>query len=292
MSTISQSQPRYTGFFQGRRGRERQRQLIAFILLLPGLAWVLMPTVWMFSAAFSSLTQVLRFPPELWPNPWVWTNFYEGFTFLPFGRYFSNSLYIAFFRVIGQVVAASLAGYAFARLRAPGREFLFVVALSTLMLPYTVLMIPQFVLFKELGWINTYYPLIVPFFGGGAFFIFLFRQFFRGVPEDIFEAARLDGCNYFDIYWRILLPLSLPVVATSVILIFQNSWQDLLGPLIYLNSNNLFTIPLGLATFRSSFGSSPWNLIMAVSIGAAIPPILMFFFGQRLLLSGIIVSEK
>ncbi len=147
-------------------------------------------------------------------------------------------------------------------------------------------------MFQELGWINTYYPLIGPFLGGGAFFIFLFRQFSRGVPEDIFEAARLDGCNYFDIYWRILLPLSLLVVATSVILIFQGSWQDLPGPLIYLSSNQLFTIPLGLATFRASFGSSPWNLIMAVSIGAAIPPILMFFFGQRLLLSGIIVSEK
>ncbi|MBX3014246.1 MAG: carbohydrate ABC transporter permease [Caldilineaceae bacterium] len=153
-------------------------------------------------------------------------------------------------------------------------------------------MIPQFVLFKELGWINTYYPLIIPFFRGGAFFIFLFRQFFRGIPEDIFEAARLDDCTYFDSYWRVLLPLSLPVLATSLILIFQAAWQDLMGPLIYLNSNQLFTIPLGLATFRASFGSSPWNLIMAVSIGAAIPPILMFFFGQHWLLSGIVVSEK
>lgn len=276
----------------GRRGRERLLQTVALLLLLPGILWVLMPTTWMFSAAFSTLAQVLRFPPELWPDPWVWTNFYEGFTFLPFGRYFVNSLQVSFFRVVGQVIAASLAGYAFARLRAPGRGLLFIVVLSTLMLPYTVIMIPQFVLFKELGWINTYYPLIIPFFGGGAFFIFLFRQFFRGIPEDIFEAARLDGCSYFDIYWRILMPLSMPIIATSVILIFQNSWQDLLGPLIYLNSNDLYTLPLGLATFRSSFGSSPWNLIMAVSIGAAIPPILMFFFGQRFLLSGIVVMEK
>ncbi len=117
---------------------------------------------------------------------------------------------------------------------------------------------------------DTYLPLIVPHFGGGAFFIFLFRQFFRSISEEIFEAARLDGCSYFGIYWRILIPLSLPVVATSAILIFQNSWQELVGPLIYLNSNDKYTIPLALATFRSSYGSSPWNLIMAVSIVAAL----------------------
>lgn len=286
MTTLAQT------FHIGRRRRDQLRRILGFLVLIPGIAWVLMPTVWMFSAAFSSLAQVLRFPPELWPSPWVWTNFYEGFNFLPFGRYFTNSLQISVIRVVGQVFSASLAGYAFARLRAPGRDFIFVVVLSTMMLPYTVIMIPQFVIFKELGWINTYYPLTVPFFGGGAFFIFLFRQFFRTIPEDIFEASRLDGCSYFDIYWRILMPLSVPIVATSAILIFQNSWQDLIGPLIYLNSNDLYTIPLGLATFRSSFGSSPWNLIMAVSIGAAVPPILLFFFGQRYLLSGIVVMEK
>ena len=280
------------GIHLGRRRRDQLRKVLGFLLLIPGILWVLMPTAWMFSAAFSSLAQVLRFPPELWPDPWVWTNFYEGFTYLPFGRYFVNSLQISVIRVIGQVIAASMAGYAFARLRAPGRNLLFAVVLSTMMLPYTVIMIPQFVLFKELGWINTYKPLTIPFFGGGAFFIFLFRQFFRTIPEDIFEAARLDGSTYFGIYWRILMPLSLPILATSAILIFQNSWQDLIGPLIYLNSNDLYTIPLGLATFRSSFGSSPWNLIMAVSIGAAIPPVLLFFFGQRYLLSGIVVMEK
>jgi len=279
-------------FYLGRRARQRLLRGIALFLLLPGLAWVLMPTVWMFSAAFSTLEQVLRFPPDLIPSPWVWTNFYEGFAFLPFGRYFLNSTFIAITRVIGQIIAASLAGYAFARFRAPGREILFILVLSTLMLPYTVTMIPQFLIFKNLGWINTYYPLIIPHFDGGAFFIFLFRQFFRGLPEEIFEAARLDGCSYFGIYWRILLPLSLPVIAASAILIFQNSWQDLVQPLIYLNSNDKYTIPLGLATFRSSYGSSPWNLIMAVSIGAALPPVLLFFFGQRFLLTGIVVAEK
>ena len=278
--------------YLGRRNRERLNRILALLLLLPGLIWVILPTVWMFSAAFSSLEQIFRFPPELMPDPWVFSNFTEAFTVKPFGRYFWNSTLIAVLRVFGQLLGASLAGYAFARLRAPFREQIFMVVLSTLMIPYTVTMIPQFVLFKNLGWLNTYKPLIIPFFGGGPVFIFLFRQFFRGVSEEIFEAARLDGCGYFGTYWRILLPLSLPVIATSSILIFQNSWQWLVGPLIYLNSNKLYTLPLALATFRSDVGASPWNLIMAVSIAAAIPPIALFFFGQKLLLSGIVVQEK
>lgn len=265
---------------------------LGLLLLLPGIAWVLMPTVWMFSAAFSTLEQILRFPPELIPDPWVWSNFYKGLTFLPFGRYFWNSTQIAVLRVIGIVGASSLAGYAFARLRAPDREVLFYVMLSTMMLPYTVTMIPQYVFFNKLGWIDTHYPLIVPAFGGSAFHIFLFRQFFRTIPEEIFDAARLDGCSYFGIYMRILMPLSKPVLATSSIMVFQWSWQMLLGPLIYLNSNDKYTVPLGLARFRAQYGASPWNLIMAVSLLAALPPLLLFFFGQQYMLSGIVVKPK
>ncbi len=279
-------------FYIGRRARQRIFRIGAFLLLLPGMIWVLMPTTWMFSAAFSTLEQVLRFPPDLIPKPWVWTNFYEGFTYLPFGRYFWNSVQIAVLQVIGTLLASSLAGYAFARLRAPDREILFMFVLSTMMLPYTVTMIPQFVLFKNLGWLDTYKPLIVPAFAGGPFFIFLFRQFFRSIPEDIFEAARLDGCSYLGIYSRILMPLSKPVLATSAILRFQSSWQNLLQPLIYLNNNDKYTIPLGLAQFRAQFGANPWNLIMAVSIIVAIPPIVLFFFGQRYLLTGIVVTSK
>ena len=276
----------------GRKNTQILQRWLALLLLLPGLIWVLMPTFWMFSAAFSELRQIMRFPPELIPNPWVWSNFREGFTFMPFGRYFWNSTQIAVLRVIGILLASSLAGYAFARLRAPDREILFFMVLSTMMLPWTVTMIPQFVLFKNLGWIDTYKPLIVPAFAGGPFFIFLFRQFFRSIPEDIFEAARLDGCSFFAIYTRILMPLSKPVVATAAILVFDASWQDLIAPLIYLNSMSKHTIPLGLARFRSSYGASPWNLIMAVSILAALPPVLLFFFGQRYMISGIVVSEK
>ncbi|MBI2939436.1 MAG: carbohydrate ABC transporter permease [Chloroflexi bacterium] len=279
-------------FYLGQRRFQQIQRAVALLLLLPGLAWVLLPMVWMLSAAFETHVQVLRFPPELIPNPWVWTNFYEGLTYMPFGSYFLNSTQIAVLRVVGIVFASSLAGYAFARLRAPDREVLFVLVLSTMMLPWTVTMIPQFVLFQTIGWIDTYKPLIVPALGGGPFFIFLFRQFFRSIPEEIFEAARLDGCSYFGVYSRILMPLSKPVIATAAILAFDYSWQDLIAPLIFLNSNAKLTVPLGLAMFRSSYGSSPWNLIMAVSILAALPPVLLFFFGQRYMISGIVVSEK
>jgi len=279
-------------FTIGRHRRQQLQRIGAFLLLLPGLLWVLFPSFWMFTAAFSTLKQVLKFPPELIPNPWIWTNFVEGFTYQPFGRYFANSLQIALLRVIGMVLASSLAGYAFARLRAPDREVLFIMVLATMMLPWTVTMIPQFVLFKNLGWIDTYKPFIIPAFGGGPFHIFLFRQFFRSIQEDIFEAARLDGCSYPAIYARILMPLSKPVIATSAILIFQASWQSLIQPLIFLNSNEKYTIPLGLATFRSTYGSSPWNLIMAVAIVAALPPILLFFTGQQFMLEGIVVTDK
>lgn len=288
----TQSQKKQSRFYIGRRSRDLLIRAVAFVLLMPGLLWVLMPSVWMFSAAFSTLQQIMKFPPSLMPDPWVWTNFYDAFTKYPFGQYFANSLFISVTRVVSMLSITSLTGFAFARLRAPGRDFLFLVVLSTLMLPYTVTMIPQFVLFRQFGWINTYYPLIVPHLGAGAFLIFLFRQFFRSISDEVYEAARLDGCGWFSLYWRITLPLSGPVLVTAAILVFQASWQDLIGPLIYLNANRLYTIPLGLANIRSALVGSPWHIIMSVSIVAALPSIILFFFGQRHLISGIVVTDK
>jgi multiple sugar transport system permease protein len=178
-------------------------------------------------------------------------------------------------------------------LRAPDRDVLFVLVLSTMMLPYSVTMIPQFVLFKWLGWLDSYKPLIVPgWLGAAPFFVFLFRQFFKSVPEEVFEAAKIDGCNYPQLYWKIMVPLSLPAFATASILVFQYSWDELLGPLIYINSNAKYPISLALATLRSSLGSSPWNEIMAVSIVAALPPVLLFAFFQRYIISGVVVTSK
>lgn len=277
----------------GHKPTQHIMRAVGFVLLLGGLIIIMLPIVWMVTSAFSSFEQIVRFPPSLIPNPWVWNNFSDAATSIPFGRYYLNSVQIAALRVIGGVASASLAGYAFARLRSPTREPLFILVLSTMMLPYAVTMIPQFVLFKTLGWIDSYRPLIVPsFFGGTPFLIFLFRQFFRTIPEEIFEAARLDGCGYFAAYWHILLPLSAPVIATACILMFEISWDDFLGPLIYINSNIKYTLPLGLASMKSAYGAPPWHHIMALALLTALPPIILFFAAQRWVISGIVVTSK
>lgn len=266
---------------------------LAIILLALGTLVIMAPFVWMVAASFEHMSQILSFPPTLIPKPLDATAYGKALSFMPFPLYFWNSFFIGFMASLGGVISASAAGYAFARFRVPGRDVLFVAVLATLMLPYTVTMIPQYVLFKHLHWINTFLPLWVPmWFGGGAFFIFLFRQFFMTIPGDVFEAARIDGCSYFGIYWRILLPLSGPVVATAAIFHFQYAWNDFLGPLIYITSTRKYTVSLALSLFTARYGATPWNQLLAMSLLAVVPPLLLFFFGQRYLLAGIVVTEK
>jgi len=276
-----------------RRRRQLVRRTAALLILCAGALVILAPILWMVSASFEHMTQVLSFPPTIIPRPWDFSAYRRGFTFLPFAHYFWNSFFIGAMSSVGGVLSASLAGYAFARLRSPDGHVLFIVMLSALMLPYTVTMIPQYVLFKHLHWINTFLPLWVPaWFGGGAFFIFLFRQFFLTIPSDVFEAARIDGCSYFGLYWRILLPLSKPVLATAAIFHFQFAWSDFLGPLIYINSTSKYTASLALSLFQARYGATPWNQLLAVSLVAMVPPVLLFFVGQRYVLSGIVVTQK
>lgn len=277
-------------------GRLNGRQVgrgLGFIILLIGAVIILAPVIWMVSASLETMSQVTTFPPTLIPQPFDPSTYVRGFTFMPFARFFWNTFYIGFMAALGTMIAASLAGYAFARLDSPDRDILFIVVLSTLMLPYTVTVIPQYILFRNLHWINTFYPLWVPeWFGGGPFFIFLFRQFFKGIPSEIFEAARIDGCGYFGLYRRILLPLSAPVLATAVIFRFQYAWNDFLAPLIYINSTSKYTVSLGLSLFTAKYGATPWNQLLAVTILAMLPPVLLFFIGQRYLITGIVVVQK
>ncbi|MCL4545165.1 MAG: carbohydrate ABC transporter permease [Chloroflexi bacterium] len=208
----------------------------------------------------------------------------KGFTFLPFGRYFLNTTETAVLSTIGAVLSASLAGFAFARLHSPTKQFLFPLVLSTMMLPATVLLIPQYVLFSQLHWVNTYLPLIVPSYLGGS--AFLIRQFFAGIPEEVFEAARIDGCGYLGMYWSIARPLGIPAFIAAMVFHFQFSWNDFINPLIYLNSNTKDTVALGLVNFRSAYGATPWNQLMAVSLVFALIPLVLFFLVQRQLVSG------
>jgi multiple sugar transport system permease protein len=188
------------------------------------------------------------------------------------------------------LASASFCAYGFARIRFPGRDFWFAIVLSTMMVPYFVLMIPQFVIFTRLGWIDSFLPLTVPFFfGGGAFNIFLLRQFFRTLPEELADAARIDGCNEFTIYARIMLPLAKPALATVAIFTFLNGWNDFIGPLLYLRSPENFTVAIGLATFRSVMRTR-WDLLMAASTAMILPVVILFFFAQRYFIQGIVMS--
>jgi multiple sugar transport system permease protein len=210
---------------------------------------------------------------------------------LPFATFARNSAIVSLTILVGEVLTNSFVAYGFARLRGPGRRWIFMVLLSTMLIPFPVLVIPQYLLFNRLGWIDTFLPLIVPPWFGSAFLIFLVRQFYMTIPRELDEAAELDGCGYFSIYLRIIVPLSKPALASVAIFSFTYNWNDYLAPLIYLNSSSNFTLPLGLASFIGRPGTViPWHQLMAASLVTVLPCVLLFFFAQRFFIQGIVVS--
>ena len=277
-----------------RRNSQRRRiaKALGLLVLLPGAAVMLYPLVWMVLSSFETNRQILQFPPQIWPHPWSLSGFVGGLTTLPFGRYFVNTAIIAFFSSVGGVFSSSLAGFAFAKFRVRGKNILFLLVLSGLMVPYAVVMIPQYLLFSTLGWVDTFLPLIVPSWLGLPFLVFLFRQFFAGIPDEVFDAAKVDGCGHFRLYWNIALPLATPAVAAAFIFHVQASWNEFLPPLIYLNSHSNYTLALGLASFRSTCNCTPWNQLMAASLVTALVPIVFFFLAQRYILRGIAFTSR
>lgn len=274
------------------RARWERRLWMGMILviLILGAIIMSMPFVWLVSSSFKPLEKIFIFPPEWIPNPFRPQNYTEALLYKPFGLYLFNTMRIVVLNMIAIVLTASFCGYGFARIRFPGRDFWFAIVLATLMIPYFVLMVPQFIMFSRMGWVDTFLPLTVPFFfGGGAFNIFLFRQFFRSLPEELADAGRIDGCTEFGIYWRIMLPLSKPALATVAIFTFLAAWNDYIGPLLYLRSDYNFTVAIGLATFRGVM-KTEWNLLMAASTAMILPVILLFFFAQRYFVDGLVLS--
>jgi ABC-type glycerol-3-phosphate transport system permease component len=248
------------------------------------------PLIWLLSTSLKDDAQMAAWPPVWIPNPVRGENFWMAWTAGNFGLYFLNSTLITISATIGQLLTASMAAFGFARLRFPGREFLFSVLLATLMLPYVVTLIPTFVLFKNLGWLDSFKPLIVPaYFGGGAFFIFLLRQFFRTLPPEIFEQATIDGASNYRIYAQILLPLSKPALSTVAIFGFMAHWNDFLAPLIYINSPEKFTLTLGLRRFMS-LTDVRFQEMMAMALLMTLPVILVFFFFQQYFIQGVVMS--
>jgi multiple sugar transport system permease protein len=258
-------------------------------LLAVGLA-LAVPYVWMISTSFKANGQEFSLYPELIPHPLVWQNYPEVFNLLPFLRWFWNSVVIVVLTMTGRLLTSSLAGYSFARLRFPFRNVLFAICLSTLMLPSIVTLIPTFIVFHYLGWVNTNLPLWVPaWFGGGAFFIFLCRQFFMTIPYEIEEAAKVDGASPFRIYRQIILPLSWPILASIVMFSFNWVWSDFLDPLIYLLDSDKMTLATGLNSMIGMY-STNWNYLMAGAFVTSLPVIVVFFIGQRYFVRGVVMS--
>jgi ABC-type glycerol-3-phosphate transport system permease component len=260
---------------------------LTYLVLLPGALMALAPFFWLVSTALKEPSQIYALPPIWIPNPLRWQNFVEGWTALPFTRYALNTALIAAAVTIGEVLSCSIVAFGFARLRAPGRDFLFTLVLATLMIPFQVTMIPSFILFKHLGWINTFLPLIVPFWlAKSGFAIFLLRQFFLTLPRELDDAARIDGAGTFRIFWQILLPLTRPALASVAIFSIVYNWNDFLAPLIYLTSRDNRTLSLALRAFQTDYLQS-LHLLMANSLVTLLPLLLLFFFAQRYFIQGI-----
>lgn len=292
-SRDSATTARHGGFasiWESKRWQERLTLTLTYVILLLLGILVTLPFFWMLSTSLKQADDVFLFPPKWIPDPVVWSNYPRALSKVPFPIFFQNTLIVTVLAIVGTLLSASLAAYSFARIRWPGRDAVFFIVLTTLMLPYQVTLIPQFIIFRELGWIDTLLPLIVPwFFGGGPFNIFLLRQFFITIPEELDDAARIDGCSYLGIYWRIIIPMSKPVLAAVAIFAFQHHWNEFLLPLIYIHSRERYTLALGLRLFQEQYWVD-WSGLMAASTVVMLPVLLIFYFAQRYFIQGIVFT--
>ncbi|NLE45585.1 MAG: carbohydrate ABC transporter permease [Chloroflexi bacterium] len=250
---------------------------------------MLVPFLWMVSTSLKNLAEAQIYPPRWIPRDALWSNYRDVMTKIPFGTFIVNSFKVSILGVIGQVLTCSTAAYALSRLNFRGRNAIFIVMLSTLMIPYQVTMIPLFLIFKSLGWVNKHLALIVPYWLGGAFGTFLLRQFFLSLPSELGDAAKVDGCNPLHTYWRIYMPLTKPAVTTLAVFTFMNRWNDLLGPLIYLNRPEKMTVTAGLSYFQGQYYAD-MPLLMAGSVISIIPTLVLFGLAQKYFVQGVVLS--
>jgi multiple sugar transport system permease protein len=268
---------------------------IQYFLMVSGATIFMFPLIWMVSKSLMGLNELYTVPPIIFPRDVTFQAYWEIWQIKPFHLFIKNTLIVVFFTVMGATLSSALCAYGFARLRFAGRDAVFGIVLATMMLPAAVTMIPVYILFSKLNWINTLLPLTVPaFFGGGAFNIFLLRQFFQSVPRDFDEAARIDGANTWGIFWRIAMPLCKPALTVVAVLSFKAAWDDFLAPLIYLNSEEKFTMALGLLSLSpAGVGSASFvnsAQVMAVCSIMILPVITVFFLAQKQLISGAVIS--
>ncbi|MFQ6132434.1 MAG: carbohydrate ABC transporter permease [Armatimonadota bacterium] len=276
------------------QAKSRRARWIVFGALLLGSVAFLFPLVWMIGTSLKPIEETMRMPPVWIPSTIEWINYKDAvfhqsgeLGFIPFLRYGLNTLYLAILGVTGTVLSNALVAYGFARLKWPGRDYLFAATLATMMIPFPILMVSLFAIFRELHWIGSFKPLWVPAFFGGAFNIFLLRQFFLTIPAELSDAARIDGASELRIFWNVILPLAKPALAVVALFHFLYVWNDFLGPLIYLTDQKMFTLSLGLQFYQSQHGGTEWNLMMAAATIVVAPVIILFFLTQRTFIQGI-----
>jgi multiple sugar transport system permease protein len=277
--------------------RQPGATLLIHALLIAGSIVFLMPLVWMVVTSLKPTQETMTIPPQWIPSHWLFSNYKDAVLYgskevgyVPFALYGRNTLILCALTVSGAVVSNSIVAYGFSRIKWLGRDILFYATLATMMVPFPVTMVPLYALFRDLGWIGTFRPLWVGAWCGGAFNIFLLRQFFLTIPFELSDAARVDGCSEWQIFRNIILPMAKPALAVVALFQFMSTWNDFLGPLIYLMDQRTFTLSLGLQFYQSQHGGTQWNLLMAASTMVVAPVIILFFFTQRQFIQGIAVS--
>ncbi len=283
------SMPRSGSHNARARLKRNTGRFFTHVLLILVAVMMIFPLVWMLSSSLKTPPQQVKWPPQIIPNPFYPQNYVLLFSLSPMATYLLNSAKIDILSVIGMCVSSSLAAFAFARMRFRGRDLIFGILLATMMIPPATTVIPTFVIFRWLGWINTHAPLIVPNFFGGAYTVFLLRQAYLSIPQDLVDAAEMDGAGFFYVWWSIFIPLGMPMLTTVAVLQFLGSWNDLFGPLIYLNSQSKMTVQLGLTFLRGRAGTGVEHvgIIMAGSLLGLLPMLLLYSFGQKYFIRGL-----
>jgi multiple sugar transport system permease protein len=270
-------------------GTVRGSRVLIYALLVVGSLLFLFPFIWMILLSLQTLQQFYLWPPRLVPDPWVWSNYPNSLLLFDFGRYFWNTTYITVFSLVGQTLVSAMVAYSFARLRWPLKNFWFVVMLATLMVPPQVTLIPLYILWRDLRGLDTYWPLILPAFLGTPYYIFLARQFFMTIPLELEEAARIDGASTLQIIFRIMVPLSIPLMLTLSLFSVLSHWNDFFAPLLYLNTKSKFTLQLGLLVFRGQYETN-YPMMFAATATIVIPIVAFFFVGQRYFIKSVVLS--
>ena len=277
--------------------KQRLPKLACHLVLIAGSVLCLFPLAWMIMTSLKPIEETMTMPPKWLPSVFEWGNYAKAVLYqrdklgyIPFLRYFLNTLYIVVMTVPGCLLSNAMVAYGFARIKWRGRETLFALTLATMMIPFPVTMVPMYVLFRHLHWIGTFRPLWVGAWFGGAFNIFLLRQFFRSIPEELSDAARVDGASEWRIFWQIILPLAKPALAVVALFHFMYVWNDFMGPLIYLQDQSQFTLALGLQAYQSQHGGTEWNMLMAAATIMVAPVIVLYFFTQKTFIQGITVT--